>query len=208
MPGYWRSYLARPPDAFFGCKCRGGHPGQPSAPPESSRSLRALAPESRQVALRALRAIQGRERHGARGRSPVGWPRPRPTSGLWSAVLSTVRPATVMLHGRCGAPTASTVATQCLSLVSGNRDQMQPRMWRAYESLAASGFAASYFSLGEIGHAYPADMAERMVGVLSSTWLLAHKNPIPSNSSVWLRLRGGVENATVRRRHRPARLQK
>jgi hypothetical protein len=52
-------------------------------------------------------------------------------------------------------------------------------MWRAYESLAASGFAASYSSLGEIGHAYPADMAERMAGVLSATWLLAHKNPIP-----------------------------
>jgi predicted esterase len=59
---------------------------------------------------------------------------------------------------------------QRLSLVAGDRDQMQPRMWAAYQSLVAQDYAADYASLGQIGHAYPADMPERMQGVLSLAW--------------------------------------
>ena len=58
-----------------------------------------------------------------------------------------------------------------VSLVSGDRDQMRPRMWQAYESLVARGFAASYHSLGEVGHGYPADR-DAEAGLC-----LAHKNP-------------------------------
>jgi predicted esterase len=79
----------------------------------------------------------------------------------------------VILIGANVSPDAELLAkagVERVSLVSGDHDQMQPRMWRAYESLAALGFAASYFSLGEIGHGYPADMAERMAGVLPATW--------------------------------------
>jgi predicted esterase len=62
----------------------------------------------------------------------------------------------------------SEAGVERLALVAGDWDMMHDHMWQQHQRLARRGFASVFTSLGRIGHAYPADMTERISVLLGA----------------------------------------
>jgi predicted esterase len=82
-------------------------------------------------------------------------------AGKWSSVIligAKVRPNADLLR-RSG--------VQRLLMVAGEYDMMRGDMFRQTRRLSRQGFPSAFLSLGKIGHAFPADMNDRVAQALA-----------------------------------------